>query len=134
MRSETHLTCEDVAERLADAPDGALSLDAAARRHVEGCLRCQAVAVQHRKLRRALRGLRDELSAPGPGLLDELLSAVDTDAEHRPGRLAVPAALRPDGRRRVAYVGGLAAAATAAGLGGAVVLVNRTRRRLPLAG
>ena len=127
VRSETLLTCEDVAERLADAPDGALSLDPAARRHVEGCLRCQAVALQHRKLRRALRGLRDELSSPDPGLLDELLTAVETDAGRRASR-------RSGHGRRVVYVGGLAAAATAAGLGGAVVLVNRTRRRLPLAG
>jgi anti-sigma factor RsiW len=134
VRSETLLTCEDVAERLSDAPDGALSLDPGARRHVEGCLRCQAEAIQHRKLRRALRGLRDELSAPRPGLLVELLSAVDTDAERRGGRLSLPAPLGPVGRRRVAYVGGLAAAATAAGVGGAVVLVTRTRRRLPLAG
>ena len=35
--------------------------------------------------------------------------------------------------RRVAYVGGIAAA-TAAGLGGALVLASRSRRRLPLAG
>ncbi len=134
MPSETLLTCEDVLERLADAPDGALSLDPDARRHVEGCLRCQAEAVQHRKLRRALRGLREELSAPAPGLLDELLTAVDSDAERRSGRLTMHAALGPAGRRRAAYVGGLAAAATAAGVGGAVVLVSRTRRRLPLAG
>ncbi len=134
MRSETLLTCDDVIERLADAPDGAMSLDPDARRHVEGCLRCQAEAVQHRKLRRALRGLRDELSAPAPGLLDELLGAVDSDAERRSGRRSAHAARRPASRRRVAYVGGLAAAATAAGVGGAVVLVTRTRRRLPLAG
>ena len=127
VRSETLLTCEDVVERLSDARDGALSLDPDARRHVEGCLRCQAEALQQRKLRRALRGLRHELSAPAPGLLDELLTAVDTDAERRAGRLGVHG-------RRVAYVGGLAAAATAAGVGGAVVLVTRTRRRLPLAG
>jgi hypothetical protein len=37
--------------------------------------------------------------------------------------------------RRVAYLGGIAAAATAAGAGAAIVLVNRGRRgRLPLAG
>ena len=37
--------------------------------------------------------------------------------------------------RRVAYLGGIAAAATAAGAGAAIVLVSRGRRgRLPLAG
>jgi hypothetical protein len=35
--------------------------------------------------------------------------------------------------RRVAYVGGIAAA-TAAGVGGAIVIATRTRRRLPMAG
>ncbi len=127
MRSETLLTCEVVVERLSDARDGTLSLDPDARRHVASCVRCQAEALQQRKLRRALRGLRDELSDPAPGLLDELLTAVDTDADRRAGRLSTHG-------RRVAYVGGLAAAATAAGVGGAVVLVTRTRRRLPLAG
>jgi len=127
VRSEPVLTCDDVAERLAGATDGALSLEPAARRHVDGCLRCQAEVVHQRRLRRALRDLRHELSAPDPTLLDELLSAVGSDGERRAGRLSIHG-------RRVAYVGGLAAAATAAGVGGAMVLANRTRRRLPLAG
>jgi hypothetical protein len=125
--SEPRLSCEEVAERLAGATDGPVSLDPDARHHVAGCLRCQAESAQLRKLRRALRGLRDEVSEPGPGLLDDLLSAVDGDGGRRVGRLSVHG-------RRVAYVGTLAAAATAAGVGGAMVLANRTRRRLPLAG
>jgi hypothetical protein len=127
VRAETLLTCEDVAEQLAGAPDGAVSLDPDARRHVEQCLRCQAEASQLRRLRRALRGLRDELSDPVPGLLDEVLSAVELGGERRFARLSTHG-------RRVACVGGLAAAATAAGLGGAMVLAGRTRRRWPLVG
>jgi hypothetical protein len=127
MRCESPLTCEQVAEQLAGAADGLVSLDPEARRHLATCLCCQAEAAQLRRLRRALRGLRHELSDPDPGLLDDLLSAVDSDGGRRMGRLSVHG-------RRVAYVGTLAAAATAAGVGGAMVLASRTRRRLPLAG
>jgi len=126
VRSETLLSCDEVSRQLAEAVDGPLSLDPDARRHVETCLGCQAEAAGDRRLRRALRGLRHELSEPVPGLLDDVLAALGTGADRRSGRLALH-------RRRAAYVGGIAAA-TAAGVGGAVVLAGRTRRRLPLAG
>ncbi len=125
MRSDQLVTCEQVADELSGAADGAVSLSAPARAHVAHCLRCQAEAVQYRKLLRALRGLRDQLAEPAPGLLAELLDALE------PGdRGAVRSRLSG---RRAAYVGGLAAA-TAAGVGGVIVLASRTRRRLPLAG
>jgi len=118
------VTCDDVAEALSAAPDGALSLDPSARRHVEQCLHCQAEAVQYRRLLRTLRAMRADLAQPAPGLLDELLGALDESARRGRARLT---------GRRAAYVGGLAAA-TAAGVGGVIVLASRTRRRLPLAG
>ena len=124
MRSEVRLTCDDVADALSAAPDGAVSLDPAARRHVEHCLRCQAEVAQYRRLLRTLRAMRTDLDEPAPGLLDDLLAALDASARRGRGRLT---------GRRAAYVGGLAAA-TAAGVGGALVLASRTRRRLPLAG
>jgi len=124
VRSEALLSCDDVADALSAAPDGAVSLDPPARRHVEHCLRCQAEAAQYRRLQRTLRALRGDLSEPAPGLLDDLLAALDASARRGRGRLT---------GRRAAYVGGLAAA-TAAGVGGALVLASRTRRRLPLAG
>jgi hypothetical protein len=116
------MTCDEVAAMLSTAPDGQLSLGGAARRHVDGCLRCQAEAVHYRRLRRELRSLRTQ-SLPAPqGLLGEVLDALPVGGP------------RPRGaRRRAAYVGGLAAA-TAAGVGGVIVLASRTRRRLPLAG
>jgi uncharacterized membrane protein YccC len=125
VRSDQLVTCEQVADELSGAADGTVSLSASARRHVETCLRCQAEAAQYRKLLRALRGLRGQLVEPAPGLLAELLDSLESG-----DRRAVRSRLTG---RRAAYVGGLAAA-TAAGVGGALVLASRTRRRLPLAG
>jgi hypothetical protein len=98
-------------------------LDDAVRAHVAQCLRCQAELVQYRKLLRGLRSLRLDVVEPAPGLLPEILAGVAAAQEHR--------ALRDllDGRR-MAYLGGLAAAATAAGVGGAIVLVTRRRLRM----
>jgi hypothetical protein len=104
-----------------------VSLDEATRRHVEQCLRCQAELVQYRKLLRTLRTLRTEVLEPAPGLLAEILANVEAAGE----RHAVRSLLSG---RRVAYLGGLAAA-TAAGAGAAIVFTTRSRRaRLPLAG
>jgi hypothetical protein len=118
--------CEQVAEALSDAADGAALLDGPSRAHVEQCLRCQAELVQDRKLLRALRAMRTEVLEPAPGLLPEILAGIEGSAERR----ALRSMLRG---RRVAYVGGIAAA-TAAGAAGAIVLATRARRRMPLAG
>jgi hypothetical protein len=113
------VTCDDVVALLADAPDGRLSLGGAARRHVDGCLGCQSEALHYRRLRRELRALRGEPVVAPDDLLGDVLGSIEVRAR-RAGR-------------RVVYVGGLAAA-TAAGVGGVIVLATRTRRRLPLAG
>jgi hypothetical protein len=118
--------CEQVAPHLGDAASGRSLLDGDERHHVEHCLRCQAELVQYRKLLRALRTLRTEVIEPAPGLLAEVLAAVESAAEHG----AVVGILRG---RKVVYVGGLAAAATAAAAGGALVIVNRSRRRIRIA-
>lgn len=114
------MTCDDVAGELSDeaAGDGGLSLEA--RRHTETCLRCQADLVQYRKLLRSLRSLRTEVLEPAPGLLPEILAGI----EHAGERHAIRAALHG---RRAAYLGGIAAAATA-GAAGAIVLATRNRR------
>jgi len=57
-----------VAHRLPAAAEGLAALDPAARRHVERCLRCQADAVQYRRILRAMRALRTEVLVPTPGL------------------------------------------------------------------
>ena len=82
-------------------------------------LRFQAELVQYRKLVRGLRSLRDDLLDPAPGLLDDVLFALDDLVEAQTARSIVSG-------RRVAYLGGLAAA-TAAGVGSAIVLARRRR-------
>jgi hypothetical protein len=120
--------CEAVAELLPGVVDGTARLDRAERRHVERCLRCQAELAQYRKLLRAMQSLRTATVAAPTGLVTDVLVHLEAAGE----RSAVRAALTG---RKVAYIGGIAAAATAAGAGAAIVLVSRGRKgRLPLAG
>jgi hypothetical protein len=119
--------CDQVADRLPAAAEGLEALDAAARAHVEHCLRCQADAVQYRKVLRAMRALRTEVLVPAPGLVPEILASISEAGE----RQAVRSLLRG---HRAAYVVGLGAA-TAAAASGAVILTIRNRRgKVRLAG
>lgn len=110
------MRCDDAARTLAELVDGAEVTPNARTAHIERCLRCQAELAQHRKLRRAMAGLRAQLLEPGPELLEQVLDAVEQAAAN-PGRSALQ-------RNRAAYV----AAATAATAAGAVLLASRTRR------
>jgi hypothetical protein len=112
--------CEDLSEALAATAEGAGMLGRAQRRHVERCLRCQAEVVQYRKLLRAMRTLRTEVLEPAPGLLADILAGLEEAGE----RHAIRSVLSG---RRIAYLGGLAAA-TAAGAAGAIVFTRPTRR------
>jgi hypothetical protein len=76
--------------------------------------------VQYRKLLRAMRTLRTDVLEPAPGLLAEILDILEEAGE----RHAIRSVLSG---RRIAYLGGLAAA-TAAGAAGAIVFATRTRR------
>ena len=109
----------------ADAGSAAPSVitDERARKHVEGCLRCQAELAQYRKLLRALHNLRTEVLTPAPGLIADVFAHLEEAGE----RHAVRSLVRG---RRMAYAGGLAVAATAAGAGAAYVLVARRGRKL----
>lgn len=113
--------CADLAEQLAGMVDGSNELDAAEAAHVDQCLRCQADLVQYRRLLRALRRLRTEVLTPAPGLLADILAGLEEAGE----RHAVRGVLHG---RRAAYLGGIAAAATAAGAAGAIVIASRSRR------
>lgn len=112
--------CEDLNDVLAMTADGTTTLSRAERRHVERCLRCQAEVVQYRKLLRTLRTLRTDVLEPAPGLLADILANLEEAGE----RQAIRSVLSG---RRIAYLGGLAAA-TAAGAAGALVFATRTRR------
>ena len=114
------MRCEAVADDLAGVADGSALLDARGRRHVEECLRCQADLVHYRRILRIMRSMRTEVLEPAPGLLPEVLAALEQAGERQVIKVML------SGRRAV-YLGGIAAA-TAAGAAGALVLATRSRR------
>ena len=120
------MRCDEVAPLLPAMSDGTVVLPSDMAAHVEHCLRCQAELVQHRRVLRTLRSLRAEVLEPAPGMLTDVLAAVEEVGE----RHAVRSLLR---RRRVAYGAGVAAATVAGGIG-AVVINSRSRRSPSLAG
>ena len=118
------VSCDDVADALPGIVDGLEVAEIEVQRHVAACLRCQAELVQYRKVLRMLHELRTEVLEPTPGLVPDILAALEAAGERR----AIHHLLNG---RRVAYVGGIAAA-TAAGAAGAI-LASRARRRVRLA-
>lgn len=117
------VSCDDVADALPAIVDGAQVADLEVQRHIGACLRCQAELVQYRKVLRMLHELRTEVLEPSPGLVPDLLAALEAAGERR----AIHHLLNG---RRVAYVGGIAAAT--AGAAGAI-FASRARRRVRLA-
>jgi hypothetical protein len=121
------MLCETVSIQLAGAADGEVDLAEETGRHVEGCLRCQAELAQYRKLLRALTSLRDHHAFVDDTLLDEILDVIRPVAPvHRLHRLNYR-------NKRVAYIGGFAAAATAGAAAGAIVIASRLASRQRLA-
>ena len=116
------MPCDELSTRLAAAVDDPSVLGPDDHAHLASCLRCQAEVARERRLRRSLAGLADLVVLPPDDLLEQVYGALDgLDGRHVL-------------HRRVAWVGGIAAA-TAAAAGGAFVLAARTRRhRLALAG
>lgn len=122
------MRCEQIAGVLPGVTDGSTHLDRNDRRHVDRCLRCQAELAQYRKLSRAMASIRSAGPAAPAGLAATVLDYIEMSTENAAVRTTIFG-------RRVAYIGGIAAATAAAGAGAAIVLVNRGRRgRLPLAG
>ncbi len=118
------LECAAMALQLAAADHTTSGLAAPARRHAESCLRCQAELASYRKLKRSLAGLRSVALDTDDRFVDDLLSSI---------RPTAPVHSLQRGSRRRAYLGGVAAALTAASAG-AVVLVARLTARSALAG
>lgn len=117
------MRCESVSLQLAEIADGLNRLPLDAERHVESCLRCQAELVQYRRLLRALTSLRGQYLTPDDSLLEDILTALRPPATvHRLHRRS----------RKAAYLGGIAAAATA-GAAGAIVIASRLAARQSLA-
>jgi anti-sigma factor RsiW len=121
------MRCEDVAEVLSQVVDGTDVADRAVRAHVDSCLRCQAELVQYRKLLKALHHLRTDVLEPAPGTHTGIFARLEEAGE----RGAIRSMLAG---RRAAYAGGIAVATLAAGAAGAIVLANRGRRKVRLAG
>jgi hypothetical protein len=119
------VSCDEVADALPGIVDGLEVADIDVQRHVAACLRCQAELVQYRKLLRTLHQLRTEVLEPAPGMLPDILAAIGAAGERR----AMHHLLNG---RRVAYVGGIAAA-TAAGAAGAILASRARHRRVRLA-
>ena len=111
------VSCDDVADALPAIVDGLEVADIEVQRHVAACLRCQAELVQYRKVLRMLHELRTEVLEPAPGCVPDILAALEAAGERR----AIHHLLNG---RRVAYVGGIAAA-TAAGAAGAILASRR---------
>ena len=121
------MLCETVSIQLAGFVDGDTILSAETGEHVEGCLRCQAELAQYRKLLRALTALRDHHLFIDDTLLDEVLEVLRPAAPvHRIHRLNYR-------NKKVAYLGGIAAAATAGAAAGAIVIASRLASRQRLA-
>ncbi len=121
------MLCESISIQLAEVADGDAALPEETGRHVDGCLRCQAELAQYRKLLRALTSLRDHHTYVDDTLLDELLEVLRPAAPvHRLHRLNYR-------NKKVAYIGGFAAAATAGAAAGAIVIASRLANRQRLA-
>jgi hypothetical protein len=114
------MQCDQLTGDLAEAASGSLDLDATDQHHVEQCLRCQAEIVQYRKLLRAMRAMRTDILEPDPGLLAAVLAGIEEAGERHAIRSIITG-------KRAAYLGGIAAA-TAAGVGSAIVLARRRQK------
>jgi len=118
MTMLTVLPCDRLIELMPDLLDDPELLSVEEMDHVAQCLRCQAEMARFRRLRRTLAGLRLRPVPADPGILNGLLEGLDSAAERRERhRIA---------SRRAASIMGLAAA-TAAGVGGVLVLATRRR-------
>ncbi len=119
------MLCDHVALHLsANSVDDETSLSLPLRHHLATCLHCQAERASYRRLNRELSLLRYETVRPDGQLLQDVLDSV------RPPATVTP--IRPS--RRKAYVGGIAAAATAGAAGAFVLVTKLTTKGHRLAG
>lgn len=122
MQAEKLMSCADLRPVLAvlvDDVEGASSLDPSMASHFDTCLRCQAELAQYRKMRRAMLSLRLDSELADSAHLEEILELMRPPASvHK---------IHSNGRRK-AYIGGIAAAATA-GAAGAIVIASKLSRQ-----
>jgi len=110
--------CERVGDHLPAFLDDPAVITSSDQRHLDGCLRCQADLVRLRRIGRVLGSMHTQPVPSDLEVLGAILDGLDSAAERRVRHRAA-------GLRAASIVG--LAAATAAGVGG--VLVIATRRR-----
>ena len=120
--------CETFSLQLAAVADGASELNSEAADHFKSCLRCQAELVQYKKLLRALASLRSDRLAVDETLVHEILHALEHGTNVHPLQRLTSGSKT----RKAAYIGGIAAAATA-GAAGAIVIASKLASRHRLA-
>ncbi|MGE0877013.1 MAG: hypothetical protein AB7L13_03265 [Acidimicrobiia bacterium] len=116
------MRCSEVVDDLIDVAGGGTYSTLGAEEHVGRCLRCQAELAGYRRLLRSLGRLSTATIDPGPVVLGAILANLDHSG-HAGGWSG----------RRIAYLGGLAAA-TAGAAAGAIVIGTRSRRGRARAG
>ncbi len=114
------MRCDEVAGRLPSIMAGAVAADPSVVDHVEACLACHAELARYRKTLRMLGQLRFQPVDPPPGLLADVLEALDAAARRRVVRSLLTG-------RRVAYGSAIAGAAAVAVL----VVAARVRSTRP---
>ncbi|MET0626847.1 MAG: hypothetical protein ABW033_00135 [Acidimicrobiia bacterium] len=119
------MQCDEVARLLPEAVESSHAVDQSIQLHIDTCLRCQAEFARYRKMLRGLHMLRTRFLEPSPGVLAQTLAAIEAAGE-REARHAVLSG------RRLAYAGAIGGAAVAAGAATAVMIVHRSRRRVPV--
>ena len=114
--------CDRLVELMPDLLDDSELLSEVDAAHVAQCLRCQAEMARFRRIARTMASFREIPVAADPAVLDTVLDTIleglDSAAERRERH-------RIAGRRAASIVG--LAAATAAGVGGVLVLATRRR-------
>lgn len=118
MTTSTALLCDRLANLIVDLADEPGLLSTTDAEHVGQCLRCQAEMARFRRLDRALAELRNLPVDADPAVLEGIVQRLDSAVERRERQ-------RIASRRAASIVG--VAAATAAGVGGVLVLATRRR-------
>lgn len=115
MPAEIRTSCDDIGPLLAGSVDPLSVLNPDAAQHVAQCLRCQAESARYRRVRRTMLSMSGDVVLADATDVESVLDALRPDATvHR---------IHGSSRRR-AYIGGIAAAATA-GAAGALVFASR---------
>lgn len=115
LRRASSLSCSEVSPSLQIILEGGAPASPAVVGHVEICLACQAELARYRRLLRLMHQLRSTDVVMPPGVVADVLSALEGAAQRR----AVSALLTG---RRIAYGSAVAAAV---GTGAVIVVVAR---------